>query len=92
MRDPVLYHIIFFFNYKSDVYYQLQDQSILLIENNKYHQTLNLSWSSSGSTDISFSIVGDFGSRAPDWVSVNSTSGGTDFSNSWCGLRHRLLF
>ena len=32
-----------FFNYKSDVYYQLQDQSILLIENNKYQQTLNLS-------------------------------------------------
>ena len=48
----------------------------MLIENNKYQQTLNLSWSSSGSTDISFSIVGNFGSRAPDWVSVNSTSGG----------------
>ena len=67
------YNIIL--NYKSDVYYQLQDQSIFLIESNKYQQTLNLSWSSSGSTDVSFSIVGDFGSRVLDWVSVNSTSG-----------------
>ena len=56
--------------------YLTQDESISVIENNNSEYTPNLSCSSTGSTSISYSI-GDYNdtNRAPDWVSINSSSG-----------------
>ena len=60
----------------SDVNYQTQDESISVIENNNSEYTPNLSCSTTGSTSISHSI-GDYNDTnlAPDWVSINSSSG-----------------
>ena len=60
----------------SDVNYQTQDESISVLENNNSEYTPNLSCSTTGSTSISYSI-GDYNDTnlAPDWVSINSSSG-----------------
>ena len=52
------------------------DESISVIENNNSEYTPNLSCSTTGSTSISHSI-GDYNDTnlAPDWVSINSSSG-----------------
>ena len=60
----------------SDVNYQTQDESISVLENNNSEYIPNLSCSTTGSTSISYSI-GDYSDTnlAPDWVSINSSSG-----------------
>ena len=60
---------------KSDVYYQLADQSISVIESSTSSSTPDLPCSSSGSTTITYTTA-DFGSTtAPSWISINSNTG-----------------
>ena len=60
---------------KSDVYYQLADQSISVIESSTSSSTPDLPCSSSGSTTITYT-TGNYGSTAvPSWVSINSNTG-----------------
>ena len=59
----------------SDVYFQTKEQSFSIIESYSSQFTPELSWSSSGSTLITFSI-GDYnGVTAPAWATIGSSSG-----------------
>ena len=59
----------------SDVYFQTNDQSFSVVENNIIKITPDLPWSSSGTTLISFSIANYNGDISPSWVSINSGTG-----------------
>ena len=57
------------------VYYEINNQSISVIEANTVSVTPNLSCSFSGTTSISYSISNYGLSTVPSWISVNSSSG-----------------
>lgn len=59
----------------SDVYYQLSDQLISVIESSTLSKTLDLVCSSSGSTTITYS-TSNFGSTTiPSWITFDSSTG-----------------
>ena len=66
----------------SDVYYQVSDQSYSVVESYSTAVTPDLSWSSSGSTSISFSLGSYNGANVPSWVSINSSSGTLSISST----------
>ena len=59
----------------SDVYFQTNSQSYSVVETYSQTVTPDLTWSSTGSTTILYSIGDYAGTTAPTWVSVNSTTG-----------------
>ena len=59
----------------TSVYYQINDQSLSVIENNNLIITPDLSCSPSGSTSIVYSISDYNGATAPSWITINSNSG-----------------
>ena len=59
----------------SDAYYQIQLQSISVIEQNLLSITPDLSCSFSGSTLFNYSISNYGSSTAPSWVKINSSTG-----------------
>ena len=59
----------------TDVYYQISQQTFTLSPNTNSQLTLDITWSFSGSTSISFSLSDYGGVTRPSWVSVDSTSG-----------------
>ena len=63
------------------IYYQTNDQSILLVENNVYNETLDLPCSSSGSTSIIYSLSSYNGQVVPSWVSIDATTGNLTISS-----------
>ena len=67
---------------KSDVYYQLADQSISVIESSTSSLTPDLPCSFSGSTTITYTTA-DFGSTTvPPWVSIDSNTGVLSITSS----------
>ena len=59
----------------SDVYYQILDESLSIIELNSAIMTIQLSCSFSGSTSISYSISSYGSSTVPSWITINSLTG-----------------
>ena len=59
----------------SDIYFQVNSQTISVYELTTSIQTPNLSCSFSGSTTITYSLSSYNGSIAPSFVSINSTTG-----------------
>ena len=60
--------------YISDVWLQISQESYLIIENYNLQTTPNLTWSSTGSTPISFSVSKYGTEDLPSWVSIDSSS------------------
>ena len=71
--SPVTY--ILSLSDSSDVYYQTNDQSILLVENNVYDETPDLPCSSIGLTSIIYSLSSYNGQVVPSWVLIDSITG-----------------
>ena len=59
----------------SDVLFKVKSVLLLVQENSISQFSLDLTWSSSGSTPISYSISNYNGATIPSWVSINLTSG-----------------
>ena len=62
-------------SYSSDVYYQTSAQIFTYSKNSNVQVTPDLSWSSSGSTTISYSTASYNGISAPSWITLNSITG-----------------
>ena len=60
---------------KSDVYFQLADQSFSVTESSTSSCTPDLPCSSSGTTAITYTIADFRSTTAPSWVSINSDTG-----------------
>ena len=61
--------------YLSDVNFLTDDQSFSILENRTSELTPDLPCSISGSTSITFRLVGFKKSRVPDWIYINSVTG-----------------
>ena len=62
-------------SYSSDVYFQISDLSMNVVENNSQQITIDLPCSSTGTTSISYSITVYNGGNIPSWVSIDSSTG-----------------
>ena len=60
-------------SYTSDVNFQTNRQSILVIENTITKTTPDVSWSVSGTTSIIYSVA-NYLTVAPSWVAINSVT------------------
>ena len=61
--------------YISDVSFLTNDQSFTILENGTTELTPDLPCSISGSTSITFRLVGFKKSRVPDWIYIDSVTG-----------------
>ena len=59
----------------SDVYFQVQEQSFSMVENNTMQISPDLPWSSSQNTQISFKIDNYYDNSIPFWIKINSKTG-----------------
>ena len=60
----------------SDILYQLSTQSYLtLVEKSYYEFSSDLTWSSSGTTSITYSVGSYNGTTIPSWIVFNTTTG-----------------
>ena len=66
----------------SDVYYQLADQSISVIESSTSSLTPDLPCSSSGSTTITYTTANYGSTTVPSWVSINSNTGALSITST----------
>ena len=67
--------------YSSDVNYQTNDESYLyLLESSSYSIVPNLSWSTTGSTSILYSLSGYNGGAVPSWVALSTSTGAMTIS------------
>ena len=60
---------------RSDINFNSMDQTYLIAENFTTQITLDLPWSFSGSTTISYTIGNYLSQTAPAWVTINSSTG-----------------
>ena len=72
-NQTIVYNLVT--SYTSDIYFQTQDQSFSVVEKNNLQVTPDLSWSSSGSTSVTFSTGNYMTSSVPSWIVINSTTG-----------------
>ena len=62
-------------SFTSDVYYQTADQSISVLESSTTSSSPTLTCSTSGSTEITYSISNYGASSAPSWISIDPSTG-----------------
>ena len=60
--------------YTSDIYFQTKAKSFSKLEHRNAHITVDLPWSYSGSTSISYNIK-SYKTSVPSWISINSNTG-----------------
>ena len=65
----------------SDLKGQTADQLFIVIENNSFVNTPDLTCSSSGTTSIIYAIGNWIGSTAPNWVTIDSSTGQLSISS-----------